>query len=135
MSLVFSKLTYYFSKQSKKTQQKKEKKTKNPYYIWFHFFSSLFLTLNFFTHFFSLNFFHSRFFNPLTPSPFSTLLNSLSFILLPLTNSLSSSTHTPSLVSSPSTVNSPVNLGTPPTNSHFSSSIQWGVPFVSLLIT
>ena len=89
---------------------------------------SLFSLLIFSLSLFQLSTFHS---------PFSTLLNSLSFILLPLfhtLNSISFSSHTPFLVSSPSTVNSSVNLGTPPTNSHFSSSIQWGVPFVSLLI-
>ena len=142
MSLVFLKLTYYFSKQSKKKIDfKKKKKTKNPYYIWAHFFPHFFLLSTFFL--LSLSqllhslFFHSRFFNSQTSSPSSSLLNSLSFILLPLfhtLNSISFSSHTPFLVSSLSTVNFQVYLGTPPTNSHFSSSIQWGVPFVSLLI-
>ena len=131
MSLVFSKLTYYFSKQSKKTQQKKRKKNKKtllhlvPFFFFTFSYSQLFCLL------FSLSLFQL--------SNFLSLFNSLNSQLnshsLPLANSLSFLSHTPALVSSPSTVNSSVNLGTPPTNSHFSSSIQWGVPFVSLLIT
>lgn len=99
MSLVFSKLTYYFSKQSKKKHNKKKKKNKKlllhlvPFFFSHFFNSQLFFLLSLSTS--SLTFFSQLFSRSLfqlstshSPSSILSILNSTLIHSLPLTYSL-----------------------------------------------